>query len=295
MLPNFIIAGAPKAGTSSLHSWIADHPDALGSIEKETYYFVDPGTHMYRKNSNIQNGLTGYEEFFAHEVGSRHPLVILESTPAYIYYESALKHIPGLSTEPKCLFVLREPSSQIFSLFQYFQNNWSWIPSDYSFEQYIEGIRSGTARFRGNELAENALAYGRYVDFLLNWRVELSAERMMVCSVDDLLADQKEFTKRVASWVGLDTTFYDSYDFPRENETYQPKSRWLQNLNVSVRGYLPKGHLYDAMRTAYRKLNTSRTSAASARNMEIMAELKKDFAEANRHLSDEFGIDVSNW
>lgn len=48
VLPNLVICGVPKAATSSLFGWIAAHPDALGTREKETYFFVDPGTHMYR-------------------------------------------------------------------------------------------------------------------------------------------------------------------------------------------------------------------------------------------------------
>lgn len=40
-VPNLLIPGAPKAGTFSLQKWLVDHPGALGSSEKETYYFVD--------------------------------------------------------------------------------------------------------------------------------------------------------------------------------------------------------------------------------------------------------------
>src|SRR5688572_5812110 len=47
MLPNVIIAGAPKCGTSSLFRWLTDHPQVGGSTMKETYFFIDPESHMY--------------------------------------------------------------------------------------------------------------------------------------------------------------------------------------------------------------------------------------------------------
>ena len=122
-LPNFIMAGAPKAGTSSIHTWLADHPDALGSIPKETYYFVDPGTHMYEPARNIANGLDGYRIFFRPPANSA-PRVVFESTPSYLYYQTALEYLPDLETRPKFLFIVREPAAQIYSLYSYFKNNW---------------------------------------------------------------------------------------------------------------------------------------------------------------------------
>ena len=104
-LPNLIIPGAPKAGTSSLQRWLADHPDAFGSVEKETYYFVDPGTHMHRPGAHIANGLEGWRDQFPIPSGVK-PKVILESTPGYLYYETALTHIPALESAPKCLCLL---------------------------------------------------------------------------------------------------------------------------------------------------------------------------------------------
>jgi len=220
-IPNFFIAGAPKAGTSSIHKWIADHPDAFGSREKETYFFVDPDTHMFRPSAHIAAGLEAWRDQFSLPAAAN-PKVILESTPSHIYYETALKFIPDLETKPKCLFVVREPAAQIYSLYSYFRNNWSWVPSDMSFPEFIEAARAKSHNFGGNELAVRALENARYVDFLKLWRARLGDDRMMVLSYDDLMADQKALTQKVAEWVGLDPSFYTQYGFPRENETYEP-------------------------------------------------------------------------
>lgn len=289
-LPNFFIAGAPKAGTSSVHQWIADHPDALGSNEKETYFFVDPGTHMYRPEAHVSKGFETWRDQFDVPNGAA-PKVIVESTPGYIYYETAQREIPLLETAPKCLFILREPSAQIFSLYTYFRNNWDWIPGNMSFAAFLEAVDQKSHAFKGNELARNARDYAHYAKFLRIWRENLGDDRMMVASFDELLADEKEFTKKVAAWVGLDPAFYDTYDFPRENETYVPKNRTLQRLNVAIRGALPKGAAYNKLREIYRSLNTSTAKTPKTEDeTALLDDLKASFQKVNAELSDEFGV-----
>lgn len=293
-LPNFIIAGAPKAGTSSMHAWIADHPDAFGSREKETYFFADPGTHVYRPEKHLLAGYDVYREQFPIPPGTT-PRVILEATPAYMYYETALAQIPDLPSRPRCLFIVREPATQIYSLYTYFRDNWTFIPSNMTFPAFLEEVRADRNSFGGNELARNALAYARYVDHLMPWRDRLGPERIMVVAFDELAADQRALTKRVAAWLDLDPDFYDGYGFPRENETYAPRNRTLQKVNVAIRGLLPKGAFYERLREAYRKRNTRKPDGPSEEECAAIAELRGEFTEANARLSAEFGLDLAGW
>lgn len=277
-----------------MHAWIADHPDAFGSREKETYFFVDPGTHMYRPEAHISRGFETYRDQFPIAAGVK-PRVILESTPAYIYYDTALDRIPDLASQPKCLFIVREPSAQIYSLYTYFRDNWTWIPADMSFDGFLAAARAGTHEFNGNELVKNALSYAKYVDYLLRWRARLGPERMMVMTFDEFVADQRGATQRVAQWLGLDPAFYETYGFPRENETYAPRNRLLQRLNVGVRGLLPKGAFYEKLRGFYRKLNTRAPSGPAEEERARIKALRPEFAEANARLAENFGLDLGRW
>ncbi|MGL6342534.1 MAG: sulfotransferase, partial [Waterburya sp.] len=64
-LPNLIIAGAPKAGSSSLFHWIAAHPEVYGAPCKETFYFIDRDSSLFRPEANYNlHGLDLYESFF---------------------------------------------------------------------------------------------------------------------------------------------------------------------------------------------------------------------------------------
>ncbi|WP_424930557.1 sulfotransferase domain-containing protein [Amaricoccus tamworthensis] len=293
-LPNLIIAGAPKAGTSSLYRWIADHPDAFGSTEKETYFFVDPGTHMYRPNFHISNGLDSYQAQFPIPAGSS-PKVVLESTPGYMYSRTALEHIADLPSKPRCLFVLREPASQIYSLYSYFRGNWDWIPSDMDFGDFVKTVRSGSHSFKGNELAVNALSYARYIEYLVPWWERLGADRMKIILFDDLKADEMATTRLISNWLELDPDFYDDYEFGRDNETYIPRNALIQKINIAGRNLLPKGRVYETLRSLYRRANTRKPDGPTETERAVIADLRSEFSSANGKLAEFFKLDVSSW
>jgi hypothetical protein len=295
LLPNLIIAGAPKSGTSSVHDWLAAHPQANGSEPKETYYFVDPGTHMHDPACHIANGLAGYARFFRPKAGQP-ACVVFESTPGYLYYPTAIEGLHDLPTAARILFILREPAAQIYSGYRYFRENWDWVPQSMSFAAYIAAVRAGSHAFKGNELAVNALDYGDYCHHLLKWRERFGADRIKVMLFDDLLADEAGFMKDICTWLGIDPTFYDSYDFPRANETYAVRSAAIQKINIAIRRFLvPLGGLYRFARGIYRRLNTQKPTGPSAEDRAVMRALKSEFAPANARLAREFGLDLSAW
>lgn len=294
--PDLVICGVPKAATSSLFDWIAAHPDALGTCEKETYFFVDPDTHMYRADRHVSLGLESYGALFpALSPADRPPLVRLEATPGYIYSKTALQHIPVLPNAPKCLFILREPAAQIRSLYSYFKGNWDWIPADMSFVDYLAAVEAGTSDFKGNDLAQNALRNAEYVDFLEAWQARLGPDRMKILLFEDLRADPRAIAQEVARWVGLAPEFYDDFDFKTSNATYAPRSGLLHRLNVKIRGHLPKGRLYNGLRALYRKLNTNRQRSSDAASQEVLDNLRKRYHEPYQRLSERFGFDFSKW
>ncbi len=247
---------------------------------------------MHRPDNHVSGGLAGYAAHFPDTTGAR---IIMESTPAYIYSATARAALRDMPGAPSVLFVLREPATQIHSLFRYFQNNWDWIPHDMSFADFLAACRAGSHDFKGNELARNCLANAAYVDHLILWQKAIGPDRMKVMLFDDLLADQTAFLKAICDWLGLDPGFYDDYAFPRENETYQPRSRGLQALNLAIRSRLPKGAAYNALRALYRRLNTTTPAMVTPNEDAVLSDLKASFSDANARLAAAFDLDLSRW
>lgn len=290
-VPNLMIAGVPKAGTSSLYTWINDHPQAQGSNEKETCFFADPDSHTYRSDFNAAQGLAAYKSAFPAPLPDTK--ILFEATPTYIYSRTALDMVPDLPSAPKCLFILRDPASQILSVYQYYRDNWNDIPADMSFDDFLMAVRAGNNRFAGNELASQALTFADYRPWLAAWQKRLGRDRMKICTFDQLQSDPRLLMENIAGWAGLDPSFYTDYAFPIENETYTPKNRLLQNLNIAMRGALPKGRFYGAARKLYRKFNTR--APIKDDNAIALHALRTAFSEANRDLARDFGLDLTGW
>ncbi|MGJ3230764.1 MAG: sulfotransferase family protein [Oceanicaulis sp.] len=293
VVPTAVIVGFPKCGTSSLFDWLASHPDIGGSTPKETYFFVDPGTHMYNSKAHAANGLSGYREFFTAEAAARP--VRLEATPSYVYSRTALELLPDLNPDMRFIFLVREPARQIYSLYQYFKNNWDWIATDMSFKTFLEHSRNGSHAFKGNELAVHALENARYVDHLDRWRARVGRERMTILVMEEFMRDPVTGLHGLCTTLGVDPSFFDDFDFRSSNETYQVRRAWLQRFNIGVRSRLPKGLFYRGLRSVYRKLNTARPAGPDAAEADAVATLRQAYGAHNDALAERYGLDLSSW
>ena len=102
MLPNFLIIGAPKAGTTSLAAHLDAHPDVFVAEEKEVHYFDD----------NFDRGDAWYESRFAKGAGRR---AVGDATPTYMFRQTALERMAALLPDAKLIAVLRNPVDRMYS------------------------------------------------------------------------------------------------------------------------------------------------------------------------------------
>lgn len=101
-LPNFIFAGAPKSGSSTVFEYIRQHPDIYMSEVKEPFFF----------DFNYDKGLAHYETFFQNYKGEK---IIGEATVWYMSWKKATQRIYETIPDAKLLFILRNPIERAFS------------------------------------------------------------------------------------------------------------------------------------------------------------------------------------
>ena len=105
--PTFLVVGAGKAGTTSLYSALAAHPDVFGARPKEVRYF-----------SNFwKNGSDWYLEHFVEGQGYRHRF---EASPQYSFcteFPNVAKRIFEFDPEMQILYIVRDPIARIVSHF----------------------------------------------------------------------------------------------------------------------------------------------------------------------------------
>ena len=111
-LPNVIIGGAPKCGTSSLYFWLSAHPNVYGSPKKETFFFADKVNRFNTSANAHEHELAAYESFFK---GGIDQFIRFEATAHYLYESTARTAFSSWPNPPKLIFLFREPSKQMYS------------------------------------------------------------------------------------------------------------------------------------------------------------------------------------
>ena len=114
MLPNFIIAGAPKAGTTSLYHYLSEHPEVFMSDPKEVNFFskeeIDAQGLYYDifKAGNISE----YKKLFINANGKK---AVGEASVSYLYYQEVPQKIKRIIPDAKIIIALRSPVERAFS------------------------------------------------------------------------------------------------------------------------------------------------------------------------------------
>jgi len=116
--PNFIIIGAMKAATTSLYTYIKQHPDIFMTKVKEPMFF---NNFQQENNYNILGSKskksTTLEEYLAMFKDAKNEKAIGEASPAYIYNENAPYLIKENLPDVKIIAILRQPTDRAYSNF----------------------------------------------------------------------------------------------------------------------------------------------------------------------------------
>jgi hypothetical protein len=125
-LPNFLCVGAQKAGTTTLHDILKQHPDIYLPKVKETKFFAHDDEYV--------KGIKYYKSKFFSTV--KKEKAIGEIDPEYMYFDFVPERIyKTLGKDIKLIFMLRNPATRAFSHYQMSKRRGS---ENYTFEDAIE-------------------------------------------------------------------------------------------------------------------------------------------------------------
>lgn len=138
--PNLFVPGAGKSGTSSLHAYLGLHPNIAMSKEKEPSFFTDT------------KGITKRKAYYLDLFKSNKKVLYRgESSTGYMSSPAATKNIKAYVTQPKFIFILRNPIDRAFSHFR-------WMTSlGYEKQGFKEAINSDIS---GTKHAKTSVAFG---------------------------------------------------------------------------------------------------------------------------------------
>lgn len=255
-LPDFIIGGAPKCGTSSLYFWLAAHPEVYGSPVKETFFFSDdynnfgPGPHCSKDDVSV------YSKYFQ---GASDEQKSFEATAHYMYCNNARNELMNLPTQPKMIFLLREPSMQMFSHYRMIRYRLNGKQS--TFEEYCQ--------------KENWHKLANYSEHLSLWIDRWGHDRVRVYLFEDMMSNKEAVLSDISEFLGIDGAFYANFDFEHRNKTVKIKSGGLHQFGLKVQRYIPHG-IQKLLLPLYMKFNSDKLPEKTDAEREILAKLKEE-------------------
>lgn len=226
-LPNLIIAGVNKAGTTSLFHYLAAHPQVCASVDKETCYFLPL---LYGKPPAP---ISEYLSQFAHCKSGA--VCRMEATPGYFYGGGAIANaIHRLPTEAKVIIILKDPVERLLS-FYYRKRSTFQLPQEMTLRAYVDRCMNlGAGHLpEEKEIDYSGLYLGIYHLHMEEW-FRVFGDRLQLLFFDDLKKDTGKFVKNLAQWIGIDPQFYDDYNFEVRNQSQEFKNSLLQRVAVQL-------------------------------------------------------------
>jgi hypothetical protein len=221
VLPDFLVIGAEKCGTTSLYEALSSHPDVHPARRKEPHYF----------DYQHARGETWYRAWFpfvwmrALRTIRRGRFLTGEASPDYIFHPHAARRAHALLPEAKLIAILRDPVLRAFS---HHQQQMRKGRETLSFEEAIERepdrVDAPLARMARDEaLAVESvtrfsyLARGRYAEQLERWLAHYPRERLLVLFSEELSKQPAETLRRAFAFLGVDPDGVAIDAAPRRN------------------------------------------------------------------------------
>jgi len=213
-VPDFLVVGAKKGGTTSVANWLVQHPQVMPMFPR-TQRHKSP--HFF--DINYDRGPQWYLSHFptrmarAARTRTAGRAVVGETSPYYLFHPAAPGRIRETAPEARLIAILREPVSRAYS------NYWDRVVAGTedlpTFEEAIDAEEQRTAGLTAEWLAvpgnysfdhdhHTYLARGRYAEQLRNYFEHFPREQLLVLPLETLKADPAAAFRRIEDHLGLD-------------------------------------------------------------------------------------------
>ena len=223
--PNFLVVGAAKAGTTSLHEFLGQHPQIFMSANKEPHYFV----HGY--------GVKEWDQYLALFEGVTTQKAVGESSTLYLCCEESAEWIKSTLGEIKIIIILREPARRAFSLY-----GWMVREGYEDAETFAEALRREPARLAAPEFRKNSLQFfldylyfqtGLYSGQVRRFLEIFGREHVKIFLFEDFTKRPLEVCREIFQFLGVDDQFTPRVSV--QNEGRMPRSISVQHALRSHR------------------------------------------------------------
>ena len=266
-----LIIGAMKCGTTSLFSYLAQHPQIATSTPKEPNFFAN--------DEHWARGTEWYQSLFDWDP-SRHTIA-LEASTAYSRCPSrpnAAARIATLDVDCRFIYILRDPIDRVES----------------TLKHVVLRRRMAIRPGEEPELSPEWIDLSRYAMQAAEYTKRFPREHLLLLDFDELRVQPLAVVRRVCEFLEVDP----SYDFKGLGTTHNPSTvdhpiyaATVGNpLARAIAGLLPVWFKQSMRNRLARNLDVA-VALSPAQRARLAGELREDM----ERLQEEFGFDVSTW
>lgn len=213
-LPDFLILGAQKAGTTALYAYLRWHPQVTGPSFKEVSFF----------DRHYARG----ERWYRAHMPVRRSGVVGEASPSYLFHPLAPERVARMLPDARLIVLLRNPADRAFSHYQHevalgreqLTFDEALAREDERMHGELDRMLADPTYFSYAWWNYTYAARGRYAEQLERWFAVFPREQVLVLLTDELAADTAGTYRRTLEFLGVDPRGLDSYPriFEREYE-----------------------------------------------------------------------------
>ena len=257
--PNFIIIGAMKAATTSLYTYLKQHPDVFMTAIKEPMFFNN-----FQNNNNFKvlgrktKKITTFEQYYPLFDSVKNEKAIGEASPAYISNKNCPNLIQQHLPNAKIIAVLRQPVARAYSNFLHARR-----ADRESISDFETAFNKETERKTENwSPLYHYKSKGYYAEQLERYFTLFPKENIKVLLFEDLVNNPIETTQELFKFLNIDKSFIPETS-KKSNVSGTPKGifGWIimklryYNLipNIQFSNYLPNFMIQFIFNSAYKK------------------------------------------
>lgn len=226
--PDFLIIGAQRSGTSSLHAMLSDHPQIHSGRIKEVHYFDLNhwrGEWWYRGHFPTRAALAAD----GRRTGMRP--IVGEATPYYLYHPEAAARAYDLLPDARLIAILRDPVERAISHYHHeVARGTETLPLEQALDAEQDRLhgtdlgRRSDSPYRGLDPHQrySYLDRGQYAPQLRRWLAAYPREQLLVVFSAELFSRPKQVLPQILRHIGVsgpltvpEVLHQNARDYPR--------------------------------------------------------------------------------
>jgi hypothetical protein len=260
---DFVIAGLPKCGTTSLYHTLNDLPDICMSTIKEPHFFAPDIEHI-----GSISCLEEYEALFRHQTKSQ---LRGEASTWYVFSDIAIEKLKSINPNIKVILVLRDPQDFLFSLHAHnLREGYEMNPD------IIDCFTSSRSSNNHQFEPTNYFLLSKYALFVERLKSKLSIDNVLLIHFDSLKADYAGAVSKILLFLGIDPSFSE-ISLHRRNASKEYRLGFLKDLHKKYRKSAPMELIRDTIPSALKERIKSLFYKPYVIDKEVQSEFREMF------------------